>query len=128
MEDLLAPLKDRLAIGLDREPLPAEPIIADEWIVKSLFQKSIRRGEVEVARRAALTFLAQKGSAIWLRFIVIAFEDIGAGTANVVAMTVAASTDPRWRKQSGGDAKRLNPFGVNKRRTLTPPQAGESIP
>jgi replication-associated recombination protein RarA len=57
-----------------------------------------------ISRRAALTFLAQKGSAIWRRFIIIAFEDIGAGSVDVVAMTVAASTDASWRKQSGGEA------------------------
>jgi len=48
--------------------------------------------------------LAQKGSAIWRRFIVIAFEDVGAGSVDVVAQTVAASADSSWRKQSGGDA------------------------
>ena len=71
-------------------------------MANSLLQKSIRRGEVEVAQRAALTFLA-KGSAIWRRIIIIAFEDIGAGSADVVAMAVAGSTDVKWRKQSGGD-------------------------
>ena len=103
MSDALSQAKHRLASGLDCEPPVFEPLIADQWVVKSLLQKSIRRGEVEIAERAALTFLAQKGSAIWRRFIVIAFEDIGAGSPDVVAMTVAASTDVKWRKQSGGD-------------------------
>jgi hypothetical protein len=103
MRDALGLAKHRLAIGLDREPPIVEPLIADQWVVKSLLQKSIRRGEVDIAQRAALTFLAQKGSAIWRRFIVIAFEDIGAGSVDVVAQTVAASTDTSWRKQSGGD-------------------------
>ena len=104
MSDPLALAKHRLTIGLDREPPKFEPLTADQWVVKSLLQKSIRRGEVEIAQRAALTFLAQKGPAIWRRFIVIAFEDIGAGSADVVAMTVAGSTDGKWRKHSGGDA------------------------
>jgi hypothetical protein len=105
MSDLLSLAKHRLAIGLDRERPPFfEPLIADQWVIKSLLQKSIRRGEVDIAQRAALTFLAQKGSAIWRRCIVIAFEDIGAGSADVIAMTVAASTDSSWRKKSGGDA------------------------
>ena len=103
MSDALSQAKHRLAIGLNCEPPVFGPLIADQWVVKSLLQKSIRRGEVEVAQRAALTFLAQKSSAIWRRFIVIAFEDIGAGSADVVAMTVAASTDASWRKKSGGD-------------------------
>jgi hypothetical protein len=104
MTDALTQAKHRLVHGLVGEPPVVEPLIADQWVIKSLLQKSIRRGEVEVAQRAALTFLAQKGSAIWRRFIIIAFEDIGAGSADVVAMTVAASTDASWRKDSGGDA------------------------
>jgi MgsA AAA+ ATPase C terminal len=103
MSDVLAEAKHRLAIGLDCEPPIFEPLIADQWVIKSLLQKSIRRGEVDIARRAALTFLAQKGSAIWRRFIIIAFEDIGAGSVDDVAMTVAASTDASWRRQVGGD-------------------------
>jgi hypothetical protein len=103
MSDLLTQAKHRLTIGLDREPPIFERLIADQWVVKSLLQKSIRRGDVKVAQRAALTFLAQKGFAIWRRFIVIAFEDVGAGSADVVAMTVAGSADGKWRKQSGGD-------------------------
>ena len=104
MSDALSQAKHRLAIGLDRKPPFFEPFIADQWVVKSLLQKSIRRGEVEIAQRAALTFLAQKGAAIWRRLIVIAFEDVGAGSPDLVAMVVATSTDARWRKKSGGDA------------------------
>ena len=101
MSDALSQAKHRLAIGLNCEPPVFGPLIADQWVVKSLLQKSIRRGEVEIAQRAALTFLAQKSSAIWRRFIVIAFEDIGAGSADVVAMTVAASTDVKLAETIG---------------------------
>jgi hypothetical protein len=103
MSDALALAKHRLTIGLDREPPVFELLIADQWVVKSLLQKSIRRGEIDIAQRAALTFLAQNGSAIWRRFIVIAVEDVGAGSVDVVAKTIAASADGKWRKQSGGD-------------------------
>ena len=80
-----------------------EPLLADQWVVISLLQKSIRRGEVATAQRAAFTLFAQKGSAIWRRFMVIAFEDVGAASPDAVAMTVAASTDPSWRKKNSGD-------------------------
>ena len=66
--------------------------MADKWVANSLLQKSIRRGEVEVAEKAALTFLEHGGSAIWRRLLIIAFEDLGAASPEVVAMTVAAST------------------------------------
>jgi hypothetical protein len=104
MSEALSQAKHRLAIGLDREQPFFEPLIADQWVIKSLVQKSIRRGEVNIAQRAALTFLAQKGSALWRRLIVIAVEDVGAGSVDVVAQTVAASTDASWRKKMGGDA------------------------
>ena len=60
---------------------------------------------MEIAERAALTFLEQGGSAIWRRFLIIAFEDIGAASPDVVAATVAASTDAAWRKRTGGNAR-----------------------
>jgi hypothetical protein len=104
MSHALANAKHRLTVGLDRKPPVVESLVADQWVVKSLLQKSIRRGEIDIAQRAALTFLRQKGSALWRRLIVIAFEDVGAGSPDVVAMTVAASTDANWRKQSGGEA------------------------
>jgi hypothetical protein len=103
MIDSISKAKHRLTDRLRQLP-SIEPLIADQWIVNSLLQKSIRRDEVEIAQRGALTFLAQRGSAIWRRFMVIAFEDVGVGSVDVLAMTVAASTDESWRKQSGWDA------------------------
>jgi len=100
----LTDAKDRMLCGID-QIAALEPLIADQWITNSLLQKSIRRGEVEVAQRAALTYLEQRGSALWRRLIIIAFEDLGAASPNVVAMTVAASTDAVWRRSCGGNAK-----------------------
>ena len=70
-----------------------EPIVADPWIVSSLLQKSVRRGEIEIAQRASLTLFRSRGSAIWRRFLVIAFEDVGIGSIEAVTMTVAAGSD-----------------------------------
>jgi MgsA AAA+ ATPase C terminal len=104
MDDALIQTKHRFAEELvhDRKG-DIEPLLADQWVIISLLQKSIRRGEAETAQRAAFTLFAQKGYAIWRRFMVIAFEDVGAASPDAVAMTVAASTDPGWRKASGGD-------------------------
>jgi MgsA AAA+ ATPase C terminal len=104
MDDALIQTKRRFAqefIGGRKVDL--EPLVADQWVVVSLLQKSIRRGEVQTAQRAAFTLFAQKGFAIWRRFMVIAFEDVGAASPDAVAIAVAASTDPSWRKTSGGD-------------------------
>jgi hypothetical protein len=89
-------------IDCDRRP-EIVPLRADPWIVSSVLQKSIRRCEIEIAERAALSLLALRGSAIWRRLMVIAFEDIGAGSAEVLDATVAAGTDSTWRRASGGD-------------------------
>ena len=80
-----------------------EPVQADAWIVSSLLQKSIRRRDAETAQRAALTLLAQKGSSVWRRLLVIAFEDVGAGSAGAVASATTACSDPVWRKRNGGN-------------------------
>jgi hypothetical protein len=81
------------------------PMIADPWVVSSVLQKSIRGGDVETAQRAALTLLTQKGSALWRRLMVIAFEDMGVGSAETLASAVAAIADPNSRKANGGDVQ-----------------------
>jgi hypothetical protein len=104
MDDALIQTKHRFAQEfIAGRKVNLEPLVADQWVVVSLLQKSIRRGETETAQRAAFTLFAQKGYAIWRRFMVIAFEDVGAASPDAVAIAVAVSTDPRWRKQFGGD-------------------------
>ena len=106
MCDELGAAKQRLACEFDSHlALPSKPIVADPWVVGSLLQKSIRRGETEIARRATLTFFKLKGSAIWRRLMVIAFEDVGIGSVDALTTTVAAAGDSAWRKNHGGDLK-----------------------
>src|SRR5215472_5001085 len=104
MDDALTESKQRFAQQfVSGRKLDIEPLVSDRWVTTSLLQKSIRRGDVGTAQRAAFTLFAQKGSAIWRRFMVIAFEDVGSASPDAVAMTVAASTDPSWRRKNGGD-------------------------
>ena len=106
MRDALGAAKLRLAREMDsHSDLSCSSIAADPWIISSLLQKSIRRGEIEIARRAALTFFKVKGSAIWRRLMVIAFEDIGIGSVDALTMIVAAADDSAWRKNHGSDLK-----------------------
>src|SRR5262249_35573947 len=63
--------------------------------------------ETQIARDAAFTLIKLKGSAIWRRLVVIAFEDIGIGSVEALIMTVAAGSDGNWRKSCGGDPLRL---------------------
>jgi replication-associated recombination protein RarA len=71
----------------------------DRWIASSLLQKSIRRGEVELAQRAACTLHVFDRSAIWRRLVVIACEDVGVGDIDALLeiFLAAASTDLRLR-------------------------------
>ena len=71
----------------------------------SLLQKSIRRGAADLATRAALTLFRLRRAAIWRRFTVIAFEDVGAASVDALVRAVAAGTDPRSRAGVGGDQR-----------------------
>lgn len=106
MSDAFGAAKLRLAREIESNPaLPCKPIQADPWVISSLLQKAIRRCETEIAQRAAFTFFALKGSAIWRRLVVIAFEDIGIGSLDALTMTVATANDSGWRKNNGGDLR-----------------------
>jgi hypothetical protein len=106
MRDPLGDARQRLAREIDFHSAQlSEPIVADSWIVSSLMQKSIRRGETKIAQSAALTLLKLRGSAIWQRFMVIAFEDVGVGFTDAVIKVMAASSDAALRKTCGGDAR-----------------------
>src|ERR1700722_11604245 len=104
MPTALAEAKQKLALNFD-DLSSLEPISADPWILTSLLQKAIRRGETEIAKRAANTLFALKGSAIWRRYMIIAFEDIGVGSIDAVVATVAAASDADFRKQFAGPAR-----------------------
>ena len=106
MSTALAEAKQRLARNLDRaDPSSLEPISADPWVLTSLLQKAIRRGETEIAKRAANTLYTVKKSTIWRRLMIIAFEDIGVGCIDAVVATVAAASDADFKKQCGGPAR-----------------------
>jgi hypothetical protein len=106
MRDELGAARQRLAREIDsNSAIPSEPLAADPWIVSSLLQKSIRRGERELAQRAAFTFVRLKGAAVWRRFMAIAFEDVGIGSVDALTATVAAAGDSAWRKNHGGDLR-----------------------
>jgi hypothetical protein len=100
--DALRPMMQDPNFGPGPSP---ELIVADPWVVSSLLQKSIRRGEVEIAHRAALTLFQSRGSAIWRRFMVIAFEDVGIGSVDAVTMTVAAGSNAACRRACGDDLR-----------------------
>jgi hypothetical protein len=104
MRDELGAAKQRLAREIDSKvALPSKPIAADPWVVSSLLQKSIRRGEAQIAQDAAFTLMKLNGAAIWRRLMVVAFEDVGVANIDAVTAVVAASSDAALRKSCGGN-------------------------
>jgi MgsA AAA+ ATPase C terminal len=84
-------------------PPQAANLPPDPWLCSSILQKAIRRGDADVAADAGVTLHRLRGSSIWRRLVVIAFEDIGAASPGALVNAVAACTDPAWRKQAGGN-------------------------
>lgn len=81
-----------------------EPLAIDHWLASSLLQKAIRRGDADLAARAALTLYQARGSAIWRRLMVISFEDVGVGCIEAVCDTVTFATDRSARAAAGEEA------------------------
>lgn len=84
-------------------PQEFQNIPIDPWIASSLLQKSIRRGEADVAVAAAKSFIRQRGNAIWSKLIVIACEDVGLGDLNLVSKVIRLSLNAELRLDAGGD-------------------------
>ena len=87
----------------ETQPPPCSPLTISQWIAMSLLQKSIRRGEVRLALRAAATLLHGSPGRLWRRLGCIAFEDIGVGDLDTVALVTAALSGKRLRSEVGGE-------------------------
>ena len=72
-------------------------LVTDPWVASSLLQKAIRRGDADLAERAAVSLYRRRGRGIWRRLCVIAFEDVGVGSVEAVVETIAIGTDPALR-------------------------------
>jgi len=97
--------KERVLNLIDDKTQPLQetdsPLRCDRWIASSLLQKSIRRGETQLALRAAFRLSTFDRSYTWRRLLVIALEDVGAAEADAVVETVAIATTPNWRSKHG---------------------------
>jgi len=83
------------------------PLAIDPWVASSLLQKAIRRGDADLAERAAITLRRLRGKGIWRRFLVIAFEDVGVASVDALIESATACNDPVWRESVGGDERAL---------------------
>lgn len=96
MTDILANLE--IAIRSERYKQP-KPMPGDRWIVASAMQKAIRRAEVEVALRAAVSLWYAERQNFWRRLHIIACEDVGIGDVEAVTDVLTATSSPAWRRQ-----------------------------
>jgi hypothetical protein len=65
----------------------------DPYATSSLLQKAIRRGEKDLAERAAMRLYRLRGKGIWRRLLVIAFEDVGIGSVECLVTTTTIALD-----------------------------------
>jgi hypothetical protein len=68
----------------------------DPYTASSLLQKAIRRGDADLAERAANRLYQLRGKNVWRRFLIIAFEDVGMGCVAALIKTVAECADPSY--------------------------------
>jgi hypothetical protein len=87
----------------DFQPLPCDPLTISCWVAMSVMQKAIRRGRKHLALRAAATLLHRSPERLWRRLGCIAFEDIGVGDLDTVALVTAAMAGKRFRSELGGE-------------------------
>jgi hypothetical protein len=85
-----------------REAIPA-PLKISPWLAMSLLQKSIRRGESELAQHAAATLLMIAPDRLWRRCGAAAFEEIGVADLQTVSLVTAALAGKRYRATIGGE-------------------------
>src|SRR5438105_12366516 len=77
------------------------------WTGSSLLQKSIRRGETELAQEAAMLLYRYRGTAVWRRLITIVIEDVGIAGLDLVSEVVRLGTDKALRAVLGSEAELL---------------------
>ena len=106
-EALTEYLIDGLADGLAHtdEPTRPIPLAVDRYIALSAFQKAIRRGNEELALRAAATLTINGPKAIWRRLGIIAFEDVGVANLDAVGWVTAVIDDVDLRQRLGDEWK-----------------------
>ena len=91
------------ALAKAEEPTPPIPLAADRYIALSALQKAIRRGEEELALRAAMNLMIGGPHAIWRRLGIIAFEDIGVANIDAVGWATVLIGKPDVRQRLGGE-------------------------
>jgi hypothetical protein len=84
--------------GISFEPRKPRPYLgADRWLLASLVQKSIRRSDIDTARRAGHQLLFLDPARLWRRLMVVGLEDIGIADVNAASFLIGLAALPRAR-------------------------------
>lgn len=95
--EILKSIEDGLSEFEHRRILP---LTCDKWIASSALQKTVRRGQVKLALRAGFTLWQQDRTSFWRRVHVMACEDIGIASPDVVVKVLTAYFHASWRAKS----------------------------
>ena len=90
-------------LASDRRVPTAEPLHISPWLAMSAMQKGIRRGDVDLALRAAATLLKSDPAKLWRRLTGVAVEDVGFGSVDTIRLVMAATAGKSFRQQFGGE-------------------------
>jgi len=97
-----AEILDNIETAIAQEsPYQVVPMQGDRWIFSSAMQKAIRRGDEVRAVRAAVALWEQDRQNFWRRLHVIALEDIGVASLDVVVKVLTATASSTWRRRHG---------------------------
>lgn len=89
-------------------PMTSEPVTdstLSKYALSSAMQKCLRRGHVEDSIRYATAYHRIDPTGFWTRLVVVAFEDVGLGGLEELALTLAAARSKIFRHRIGGDEK-----------------------
>lgn len=87
----------------DRKVPTVEPLPVSPWVAMSAMQKSIRRGDVGLAWRAAASLLEKDATKLWRRLAGIVFEDVGLASVETIRLVMTATANKAARQQIGDD-------------------------
>lgn len=90
-------------LASDRKVPTVEPLLTSSWVAMSAMQKGIRRGDVDLALRAAATLLKSDPAKLWRRLCGIVYEDVGLASVDTIRLVMATTTSKSLRGEFGGD-------------------------
>lgn len=89
------------ALVADYKAPTTEPLLTSPWVAMSAMQKGIRRGDVDLATRAAAALLKADPAKLWRRLGSIVFEDVGLASVETIRLAMAATARKTIRREFG---------------------------